>query len=439
MTDRGTKQTDELGMVATERTAELAVATEAARARAEIEGQIIVARRFPRDELINGARITKMCQRPAFAKTAFYSFPRGGKQIMGPSVNLARAMSSYWGNMTWGIRVLRDDGEMIVIEGWAWDLENNNRVSMPDSFNNLIFRKKGGWQKPDERDKRELVNRRGAICVRNALLQLLPPDIVDEAFNATMKMAQQDVTGSAEKTLRNLLAAYDGLGVTRGNIEDWIAIQRNVEKGQAPLETITPEELLSLRGVYTSIGDGDTKVSDHFRFQPRDSSAPAKDDSDATPPPKKSGTIHLDDLTAGDPAEARPHDESMNEKTEPAPAQAATTTTQADLMPPTSGASPEGTADPPADSEPDKKPEPPPLTDGAMKTFVSNAAMTAANGDQKLAKKFISEWGTTTNDKGVTMVGPPSLPAVTRKRLRETLYPNAKKAFEEMQTPPEEE
>ena len=53
------------------------------------------------------------------------------------------------------------------------------------------------WTVPDERDLRELTNRRGAICVRNAILALVPPDLVEDAM------------ATADQTLEALLAEQD--------------------------------------------------------------------------------------------------------------------------------------------------------------------------------------------------------------------------------------
>src|SRR5690606_6079028 len=62
----------------------------ATREEAEIKAAIVVAKRFPRDEAAAFTRIIKSCGRPIFAERAAYRYPRGGQQIEGPSVNLAR-------------------------------------------------------------------------------------------------------------------------------------------------------------------------------------------------------------------------------------------------------------------------------------------------------------------------------------------------------------
>ena len=65
------------------------VAIEASRAVAEAQGKLIIAKRFPRDELQSYAKAMEACQRPTMAEKAFYSFPRGGQTVEGPTIRFA--------------------------------------------------------------------------------------------------------------------------------------------------------------------------------------------------------------------------------------------------------------------------------------------------------------------------------------------------------------
>ena len=153
---------------------ELLAASQSAAAIQEIQAAVVLAKKFPRDYDKAWANLMKACERKTMAEAASYAYPRGGATVNGPTVNLARVAAQCYGNIRFGLDILRDDQEVMLIEGWGWDIENNIRVTAQDRFKKLIYRKKGGWQVPDERDLRELVNRRGAILVRNCLLQVLP-------------------------------------------------------------------------------------------------------------------------------------------------------------------------------------------------------------------------------------------------------------------------
>lgn len=259
-----TLQKLEQGVAATEG----GVAVGSARGQTEVQAGVVMAKNFPRDENLSWIKLEASGRRPSFAEGALYSFPRGGGTVQGPSVKLAREFARCWGNLWYGIDVVSMTEEYVHINGWAWDLESNSRVASEAKFKPLVQRRnrqKGGiteWVKPDERDLREMVNRHGAIAVRNAVLQLLPPHLVDELTDIckmTMRnAATEDVEHDRDRTLRNLASAYSHLGVSIAMLE---------EKLGHGLSEISPEELTELRQVYTSIRDGVTERQTHFVFQ----------------------------------------------------------------------------------------------------------------------------------------------------------------------------
>ena len=259
-----TLQKLEQGVAATEG----GVAVGLARGQTEVQAGVVMAKNFPRDENLSWVKLEASGRRPSFAEGALYSFPRGGGTVQGPSVKLAREFARCWGNLWYGIDVVSMTEEYVHINGWAWDLESNSRVASEAKFKPLVQRRnrqKGGiteWVKPDERDLREMVNRHGAIAVRNSVLQLLPPHLVDELTDICKKTmrnaATQDVEHDRDRTLRNLASAYSHLGVSIAMLE---------EKLGHGLSEISPEELTELRQVYTSIRDGVTERQTHFVFQ----------------------------------------------------------------------------------------------------------------------------------------------------------------------------
>ena len=68
------------------------VAIEASRAIAEAQGKLVIAKRFPRNEIQAFANMKKACQRTGLANKAFYSYPRGGETVSGPTIRLAGAI-----------------------------------------------------------------------------------------------------------------------------------------------------------------------------------------------------------------------------------------------------------------------------------------------------------------------------------------------------------
>src|SRR5678816_4803120 len=55
----------------------------------------------------------------------FYSLPRGGRNIVGPSVRFAEVVASSWGNIRSGARIIDIDDKFITAQGQCFDLEKN--------------------------------------------------------------------------------------------------------------------------------------------------------------------------------------------------------------------------------------------------------------------------------------------------------------------------
>lgn len=63
----------------------------------EVQGAMVIAKRFPRDEVESFNRIMQSCKRKSLAESAMYEYPRGGTKVSGPSIRLAEAMAQNWG------------------------------------------------------------------------------------------------------------------------------------------------------------------------------------------------------------------------------------------------------------------------------------------------------------------------------------------------------
>ena len=234
-----------------------------AREEAELKTAIVLAKRFPRSEESCYQKLQKSCERASFSDGAFYNFPRGREDVQGPSIKMAREAARIWGNLRYGCRVVSEDDESLHIKGWALDLETNNYAEEEDKFAKLIYRKKDGgvWIKPDERDLRELKNRRGAICVRNCLLHILPPDLIDDAFHKVMDTARKAARGELKQdrkaAIRRMVKA----------LERWSVSVEMIEKmlGHS-MEDITNDEVVKLQGIMKSLDDGNSKREEHFEI-----------------------------------------------------------------------------------------------------------------------------------------------------------------------------
>lgn len=277
---------------------EISAAAAVAREESEIAGAMRHARERPRSEARSFRRLLESCQRYGFADEASYTYPRGGKKISGPSVKLAREIARCWGNMRHGLRYVFEDEERVLIKGYAHDLEGNNYVEFEDGFKKLVQRRVGEgkdarteWVKPDERDERELVNRRGAICIRNAILALIPSDIVEDALARCRDTLRDPKNQPMDRraAMRAAVKAFDQVSVTPDMLEHYLGHD---------LEVLSDEELAELRGIFASIRDGHTSRGEHFILPRRsDDGAPdeqEKPESSGTPPdaPSPEGKAH---------------------------------------------------------------------------------------------------------------------------------------------------
>lgn len=252
--EKGLTKRDETTGAVAEQTAERQVGSESASREQEIRAMVAVAKRFPRDEEAAFRALMKAAERPDFAEEAAYSFPRGDKTVTGPSIVLAREAKRLWGNIKGGLLVIADDEETRHIRGYAWDQEHNTYEEAEDVFRKLVFRKGKGWIVPDERDLRELTNRRGAILVRNCILALVPKDWVDAVLAQCAVTLQGSASADLPATRQKALQAFAELGIKTADLERKL--------GHAFADT-TAEELAELRGIYRSISDGHSKWSEY--------------------------------------------------------------------------------------------------------------------------------------------------------------------------------
>ena len=93
----------------------------------EVQAAMVIAKRFPRDEVESYNRIMQSCKRKSLAESAMYEYPRGGTKVTGPSIRLAESMAQNWGNLDFGITELEQKNGESQVMAYAWDLETNTR------------------------------------------------------------------------------------------------------------------------------------------------------------------------------------------------------------------------------------------------------------------------------------------------------------------------
>lgn len=235
------------------------VLTEATASRevAAIQSQMVIAKKFPRDEVMALDKILNACQRKTLAESATYQYARGGTEISGPSIRLAETMARYWGNLEFGLRELEQRHGESTVEAYAIDLETNVRRQMTFQVKHERHTRNGTTQLKDPRDIYELVANQGSRRVRACILAIIPGDVQE----AALEECDRTLTTHAEVTPERLKAMLDRFaeyGVTKEQVE--ARIQRRID-------AMTPAQLLSLGRIYNSLRDGMSKAGDWFESE----------------------------------------------------------------------------------------------------------------------------------------------------------------------------
>lgn len=238
----------------------------ASREMAEVQAAVVMARRFPRDEIRAVEKIRNACSRPTLAESAVYQYSRGGSDVSGPSIRLAEAIASSWGNLQFGVREVEQRNGESTCEAFAWDVESNTRVVKSFKVSHIRHTKRGDTLLTDPRDIYEMVANQGARRVRACILGIIPGDVVEDAVRQceTTLNAKADTTPEGLKKVADAFASY---GVTVKQLE--ARIQRR-------WDSITAAQVVGLRKIIVSLRDGMSKPEDWFEPIAKDEAKPSE-------------------------------------------------------------------------------------------------------------------------------------------------------------------
>jgi hypothetical protein len=221
----------------------------------EVQGAMVIAKKFPRDTTRSFEKIITSCKRKSLAEVACYEYPKGGTKVTGPSIRLAEAMAQNWGNLDFGVIELDQRHRESTVMAYCWDLETNTRQTKIFQVPHIRYSKeKGNTFLTDPRDIYEMIANQGARRLRACILGIIPGDIQDAAVaqcEATLKSDEQPI----EDRVRNMVIAFKEYGVTQDDIETML---------MQKLDACTERDILRLRKIYTSLKDGMSKKEDHF-------------------------------------------------------------------------------------------------------------------------------------------------------------------------------
>lgn len=227
-------------------------------ARAEIDSQITTAKQYPRTlSAVKKSMLEFATLDQETAESCFYTLPRGGKNIQGPSVRLAEIAVSCFQNLRAGARVIQTvtTGETphVIVQAICHDLQNNVAITI-EKRRRIVGKKKNDG-KVDEDDINLATNACAAIAFRDAVFKVVPGALIKPVYEQAIKTAVGDAKTLADRRV-SAVEKFAKMGVTKDRV--LAKLERK------SIEDITLEDLEVLFGLFTSIKDNQTNIDEAF-------------------------------------------------------------------------------------------------------------------------------------------------------------------------------
>lgn len=232
-----------------------AVSIESSRAIAEAQGKLLIAKRFPRNQVEAYQNAMNACKRPSLAEKAIYSYPKGGQTVSGPSIRLAEELARCWGNIDFGIKELsQKDGES-EMQAYCWDTETNTISSQTFVVPHVIDTRTGQKKLTTTRDIYENNANMAGRRLRARILAVLPPDLVEDAVRECRKTLAGKNDQPIEDRIKKMVMAFQKFGVKPETIEKRLG---------RSIDTMTAEDVSEFVGIFNSLKDGNSSIQDWF-------------------------------------------------------------------------------------------------------------------------------------------------------------------------------
>lgn len=232
-----------------------AIAIESERAIAEAQGQMILAKRFPRSMAEAFEEFVEACAHREFAQAAFYSVPRAGGKVTGPSIRFAEEAARCYGNFQYGHRELSRSDTTSEVEVFAWDVQKNNRSIRQITVKHVMDTRDGPKKLRDQKDIDDKVANVASKQMRGRILALLPKHLTEAGMAACRKTLEGASTLPLSQRCLNMARAFnEKFGVTVAMMETYL---------EHPLDKTTIDEFITLQGIYNALKEG-RKVGEYF-------------------------------------------------------------------------------------------------------------------------------------------------------------------------------
>lgn len=218
----------------------------------EVEAQVVLAKRYPRDQDGCRLKILDSCKRDTLAKSALYSFPRGNSTVTGPSIRLAEVIAQNWHNLSYGWRELSRSQGQSEIQTYCWDLETNVFHERRFTVRHWRDTQDGGYALKEERDIYELCANMAARRLRACILEAIPGDIIEDAVT---QVKDTLVGGDLDSKIKPMVKSFAEIKVTEEMLAEWLGHS---------IKILNKDEYINLRAIYQKIRDGQAGVDSYF-------------------------------------------------------------------------------------------------------------------------------------------------------------------------------
>lgn len=247
---------------------ETASAMAAAQGKAQVEARYVMAMRNPRVWDQVRSDILNECKRPTFAdnKSVYYNKPIGKDGVQGLGIRFVESALRHMRNVLIDPIMIFEDDAKEVHRVTVTDLEANITYSMDVKVSKSVERSKPAddgtyismrtnsygkktYLVPAQDD--DLLNKRGAQtskAIRTLGLRIIPGDIQDEAIAIVKAVRMNDAAQDPAAARKKVVDAFAEIGVKAVDLVAYL--------GHA-IDQCSPVEIVSLRGLYGAIRDGE--------------------------------------------------------------------------------------------------------------------------------------------------------------------------------------
>jgi hypothetical protein len=221
--------------------------------------QVATAKKYPRDvkKCLEEAEFMALMSED-IAASCFYTVPRAGKNIQGPSVRLAEIFISAWGNIYMASEIKENNGRSITARAYCWDVEKNIRAGV--EVKRSILTKEGKIFSTDMQNVTE--NSACSIALRNAIFKVIPRGYIDSLLERCQKKSMGN--GKANEKFvekrKEVFERLKALGIEESRIFSFFKKEK--------IEDFDMTDVTNLIGVGTAIKEGHLKVEEAFQIEP---------------------------------------------------------------------------------------------------------------------------------------------------------------------------